>query len=227
MYKLSPSKAHRYLQCTKSLEFDTEFVETPYTVRGSLLHEYAEMMIKNKNVDDFKETHSITDYEEYLIQSYVDAVWNEKDLIGANKLIVEEKRNITLYDNSINLIIDTLLVGKDTVSIIDLKTGNNDIDPNDNEQLLFYAYSIVNDYKDVKEFRLSIFQKGKLKTTVVSLDEVLDFFMSKFFIFEKIKNNDLEYNPSDKACKYCAIRNTCRARAEWIIGGKKWKINLK
>ena len=221
MYKLSPSKAHRYLQCTKSLEFDTEFVETPYTVRGSLLHEYAEMMIKNKNVDDFKETHSITDYEEYLIQSYVDAVWNEKDLIGANKLIVEEKRNITLYDNSINLIIDTLLVGKDTVSIIDLKTGNNDIDPNDNEQLLFYAYSIVNDYKDVKEFRLSIFQKGKLKTTVVSLDEVLDFFMSKFFIFEKIKNNDLEYNPSDKACKYCAIRNTCRARAEWIIGGKK------
>lgn len=221
MYKLSPSKAHRYLQCTKSLEFDTEFVETPYTVRGSLLHEYAEMMIKNKNVDTFKETHRITDYEEYLIQSYVDAVWNEKDLIGANKLIVEEKRNITLYDNSINLIIDTLLVGKDTVSIIDLKTGNNDIDPNNNEQLLFYAYSIVNDYKDVKEFRLSIFQKGKLKTTVVSLDEVLDFFMSKFFIFEKIKNNDLEYNPSDKACKYCAIRNTCRARAEWIIGGKK------
>lgn len=221
MYKLSPSKAHRYLQCTKSLEFDTEFVETPYTIRGSILHEFAELMVKNMEIETFIKEHKITDYEHYLVSGYVDAVWEEKQLIDAKEMIVEEKRNITLYDNSINLIIDTLLIGKDTVSIIDLKTGNNDIDPDDNEQLMFYAYSIVNDYIHIKNFRLSIFQKGKLKTTVVSLDEVLDFFMSKFLVFQKINKNELEYNPSDKACKFCAIKDTCRARAEWIIGGKK------
>lgn len=221
MYKLSPSKAHRYLQCTKSLEFDTEFVETPYTIRGSLLHEFAEMMIKNKETDEFMEEHKITDYEHFLVQGYVDAVWQEKELINATEMIVEEKRNITLYDNSINLIIDTLLIGKDTVSIIDLKTGNNDIDPGDNEQLLFYAYSIINDYIHINNFRLSIYQKGKLKTTVVTLDEVMDFFMSKFLVFQKINKNELEYNPSNKACKYCSIRDTCKERARWIIGGKQ------
>jgi hypothetical protein len=172
-------------------------------------------------IETFIKEHKITDYEHYLVSGYVDAVWEEKQLIDAKEMIVEEKRNITLYDNSINLIIDTLLIGKDTVSIIDLKTGNNDIDPDDNEQLMFYAYSIVNDYIHIKNFRLSIFQKGKLKTTVVSLDEVLDFFMSKFLVFQKINKNELEYNPSDKACKFCAIKDTCRARAEWIIGGKK------
>lgn len=222
MYKLSPSKAHRYLTCTKSLEFDTAFVETPYTIRGSLLHELGEMLITNQSIDAFMKEHKITDYEIYLLQKYVDAVWSEKDLIGANTPpIVEEKRNITLYDNSINLIIDTLLVGQDTISIIDLKTGNNDIDPNDNEQLLFYAYSVVNDYIHIKNYRLSIFQKGQLKTATVTQDEVLDFFMDKFLVFQKINKDELEYNPSDKACKYCAIKDTCRARADWIIGGKQ------
>ena len=50
MYKLSPSKAHRYLQCTKSLEYDTEFVETPWTIRGNILHEFGEKSYLKKKL---------------------------------------------------------------------------------------------------------------------------------------------------------------------------------
>lgn len=221
MYKLSPSKAHRYLQCTKSLEFDKEFVESPFTIRGSILHKYAEMLIKNEDTSLFVLQNDITDYENFLIKSYVETVFQEKTKVEADNIIVEEKRTISLYGNSINLIIDALCVGKKIASIIDLKTGNNDIDPNDNEQLLFYAYSIINEYPQVNKFRLSIFQKGKIKTNVVTKDYVMEYFMEKFDVFMQIKDNKLTYNPSEKACKYCSNKDSCRARAEWIIGGKK------
>lgn len=220
MYKLSPSKAHRYLQCTKSLEFDTEFVETPFTVRGSMLHNLAEMIIKNEDTEQFIRDNSINDYEHSLVSNYVECVFKEKQDLNAKEILVEQKKSITLYDNTINLIMDALVLADTTASILDLKTGNNDIDAVDNEQLLFYAYATIQEYPHINNIRLSIFQKNRLKTYEVSKDEVLDFFMDKFEIFAAIKRNELKYNPSDKACKYCAIKDSCKARAKWIIGGK-------
>lgn len=221
MYKLSPSKAHRYLNCTKSLEFDTEFVETPWTIRGNILHKYAEMLINEEDTSDFVKENNFSDYEEFLISSYINAVRTEYELIQAYKLQVEQRKSIKIYDNDINLVIDTLILSRNTASIIDLKTGNNDIEVFDNEQLMFYAYAICLEYPKIKYFRLSIFQKGKLKSFVTSRSEVFDYFISKYEVFEKIKEDKLEYNPSEKACKYCGHRDQCVARAEWILGGKK------
>lgn len=218
MYKLSPSKAHRYLQCTKSLEYDTEFVETPWTIRGSLLHEYAERLLLEKDTADFVAENEFNDYEEFLIRSYVQAVYNEYELIQADSIHIEEKEPIVLYDNKINLIIDALVLGKKTACVIDLKTGNNDISPEDNEQLLFYGYSVLLKHPKVETFRLSIFQKGKLKTTTVSREYIYDFFIAQYPVFEQIRKDELTYNPSEKACKYCAHKKNCVARAKWLLG---------
>ena len=220
MYKLSPSKAHRYLRCTKSLEYDTEFVETPWTIRGSILHEFGERKLLEKETHLFEIENNFSDYEKFLINSYVQAVMSEYNLIQADSLHVEEKEPIEIYGNKINLIIDALVLGKKIASIIDLKTGNNDISPKENEQLLFYAYSVLMKHPQVETFRLSIFQKGKLKTEVVTREQVYDFFIDKFEIFDAISRNELTYNPSEKACKYCAFKDKCVARANWIIGGK-------
>ena len=220
MSKLSPSKAHRYLNCTKSLEFDTAFVETPWTIRGNILHEFGERKLLEKETQQFEEDNVFNDYEQFLIRSYVEAVNNEYNLIQADSLHVEEKEPIVLYGNKINLIIDALCLGKKIASIIDLKTGNNDISPVENEQLVFYAYSVLMKYPQVEIFRLSIFQKGKLKTEIVTREYVYDFFIQRFDIFDAISRNELTFRPSEKACKYCGNRTKCMARAEWIIGGK-------
>ena len=224
MYKLSPSKAHRFLHCTKSLEFDTEFVDTPVTIRGKLLHTLAEKILKNedsKEIYDFIDANQFNDYENNLVNAYVNAVYNEYSYINATTLKVENRRTISLYDNKINLVIDTLLLSIFIASVIDLKTGNGDVDAEDNEQLLFYAYSIALENPNIREFRLSIFQKCRLKTTTVSLKEVYDFFVEKQPIFEQISKNELTYNPHEKACKFCANKDKCTARAKWIINGKK------
>jgi CRISPR/Cas system-associated exonuclease Cas4 (RecB family) len=226
MYKLSPSKAHRFLNCTKSLEFDVPFVETPQTVRGQILHELAQLMLNNKESQDFIKENKINEYELYLIDGYVNQCWNEYHYVSARTkglpiIQVEQKKPIAIYNNQINLIVDCLIIGDKIASIVDLKSGNGDIEVEDNEQLYFYAYMVASDYKDIEVFRLNIYQKGKLKTIEIVRKEVLDFFIDKYEVFDNINKRKLEYNPSDKACKFCPIKDTCIARAKWIIGGKK------
>lgn len=220
MYKLSPSKAHRFLNCTQSLAFDIEFAETPATIRGNILHKFAEMAIKNEDATLYAEVNGINDYEYHLITSYVNAVWNEYKKIDATEIQVENKQPIVIFGNNINLIIDTLMLSNDTASIVDLKTGNTDVDVKENEQLYFYAYSVTTKYPNINTFRLSIFQKGKLKTIVKKKEDIFDFFIDRISTFDAIAKNELTYNPGDKQCKFCAIKDTCLARAEWIIGGK-------
>lgn len=221
MYKLSPSKAHRFLQCTKSLEFDIEFVETPASIRGSILHEYAQMILNSSNdIEQYYKEHNINSYEQFLVTSYAKAVWDEYFRIDAYKIEVENKHPIEIYGNTINLIIDALVLSKNEASILDLKSGNGEVDVHENEQLFFYGYAVLQRYPYIKKVTLSIFQKGKLKTVHKTANEIYDFFVEKHEIFDKIQKNMLEYNPSDKACKFCPIKNTCVARAKWIIGGK-------
>jgi hypothetical protein len=223
MYKLSPSKAHRFLHCTASLKHDLPFVETPATIRGNILHKLAEMYLcgyDSQIIYDYIDTNKINDYEQFLINTYVNNVWREFDQIGARQIIVEQKQPIQIYDNKINLIIDALLVAPTEVSIIDLKTGNADVDAEDNEQLLFYGYAEAVKNPHLKNIRLSIFQKGKLKTFEQTPSEIFDFFIGHHKTFDEINKNELTYKPSEKACKYCAIKGTCVERARWIFEGK-------
>ena len=221
MYKLSPSKAHRFLNCTKSLDFDVAFIETPQTIRGSILHELAEMILNNQDVLEFISEHKINEYEIYLINGYVQSVWDEMTKIPNGKIVIEEKKPILIYENNINVVVDCLILGDKVASVFDLKSGNGEVDVEDNEQLYFYAYMVATTYASIERFILNIYQKGKKKTVELTRSQVLDFFIEKQPVFEKISKGQLEYQPSDKACKFCPVKETCVARAKWIIGGKK------
>ncbi len=221
MYKLSPSKAHRFLVCTKSLEHDVEFTETAVTIRGKMLHDLAEKKLREEDIFDFVKNNDINEYEHFLIDGYVKTVINEYYQLGAHTLQVEIKEPIFIYGNTINIVIDALVLAKVKASILDLKTGNTDVEITDNEQMMFYAYLVATKYPKINTIYISIYQKGRQKKHKILRSEVFDFFISKEHIFEKIRKNELEYNPSDSACKYCAIKKTCMARAKWIIEGKK------
>ena len=220
-YKLSPSKAHRFLNCTKSLEYDLPFIETPATIRGTNLHMLAERRLKNLDTTEIETEQKFNSYENWLIDMYISKVWEEYHRINASRIIIEQKETLEIYGNAINFIMDVLLLAHDTASIIDLKTGNGDVEADDNEQLFFYAYDVFARYEHIEKVRANIFQKGKLKAIVVTRSEIFDFFIEKAKKFQQIAEDKLEYAPSEKACKFCAYKDKCIARAEWIIGGKK------
>ena len=86
--------------------------------------------------------------------------------IGATKRVFEKrkKESASLYFFNFNYIIDALLIGGDTASIIDLKTGNIDVEVENNEQLLFYAHDVSIKYPKIKSFDYLFFQKMRMKT---------------------------------------------------------------
>lgn len=222
-YSLSPSKAHRYLYCSASLLHDQPFVDTPITIRGKLLHQISELLIKGVDCDEIIKENNLNDYEIKLVTKYSELILNQIDSLQPDIFSVEVKQKINIFDTNINLIMDTLLINtRSGISYIyDLKTGNNDVEVKDNEQLLFYALAVLLNYKDIGIIKVSIFQKMKNKELTLYPNEVYDFFIDKEDVFNKIKKNELEYHPSEKACKYCAFKNKCVARANWILEGKK------
>lgn len=219
-YKLSPSKADRYLQCTASLLYDEAFVESPATIRGSQLHLLSEKMIQGLETERYIEEHEFNDYELNNIDAYVTEVYREADSIGTNNIIVERKVSVNLYGQKINMIIDVLILDDYVASIIDLKTGRGVVEVENNSQLYFYALHICFQYPKVEEIRVAIFQNFKAKRLVLTRDEVFDFFIGKETKFLEINEDRLTYSPSDSACKWCSYRKECKARAKWIIGGK-------
>lgn len=222
MYKLSPSKAHRYLKCTASLMHDVEFTETPITIRGTLLHKMAEHLIKGENDIFMKlvETEKINDYEQRLVETYVDFGIDTFRKNNCHTIRVEERGTVILFGHKINMVIDLFMMNDETAYVIDLKTGNTEVDVVDNEQLIIYALYVIIAYPSIKNIVVSIYQKMKPKIYVMTRSYVQDYLISKEKTFNEITKDQLTYTPSDVACKFCAIRDTCKARAEWISRGK-------
>lgn len=224
MYKLSPSKAHRFLQCTASLKYDTEFVETAASKCGTLLHTLAEYYLKSKSkqeISNLISENKISDYEFNLIDAYTSFVLYQIDKIKGKELLIEFKTPFSIFGFTMNAIIDAVIIADTVATLIDLKTGSVYVDADDNEQLMYYAYIIFNVYPKIKTVYSYIYQNFQAKEFVITRSECFDFFIEKEPIYDAISRDELTYNPSDKACKYCGNKDSCLAWAYWVIGGKK------
>lgn len=219
-YKLSPSRAHIWMHCTLSLLDDT-FVETPATIRGTIMHEIGEKMILGYDVESLMEKHNLNDYERFNVTRYADTVIEEADKIPNSDLFIENKVTLNIYENSINMILDALIIGETEATIIDYKSGNFDIEVENNYQLFFYAMYVVTAYPHIEKINTIIFQKGRAKKHVLTPKEVIDFFVSKKQVFDDINNDRLSCEPSETVCRFATVPEVKKICAEWIIGGKK------
>lgn len=219
-YKLSPSKAHIWLDCTLSLLDDT-FVETPATVRGTILHEIGEKLILGYDVEARMEKHQLNEYERFNVMKYAETVWEELDKIPNGEIYVENKVTLNIYQNSINMILDALIVGKHEATIVDFKSGNFDIEIEDNKQMLFYSMYVVTAYPHIQKINTIIFQKGKPKKKTLTPEEVIEFFKSKEQVFDDINNDRLSCTPSETVCRFASVEEVKIICAKWIVGGKK------
>lgn len=226
-YKLSPSKSTMYLRCSASLRHVLPFKETEVTKRGKLLHEIACKMLYNTKKEEIERTcleNKLNEYELNLIVSYVNyvqSVYSDSVKDGIVKYIVEDKTNVTIYGLNIYMVFDVAIICKKTATIIDLKTGRNDVDVEGNEQLLFYAFKVFSEFPEVETIKNVIFQKMHSKEVVLTRAEVENFFLNQFDQFFDIINDDLKYVPSEKGCKYCDYKDKCVAHSERVLKGKQ------
>ncbi len=240
-YKLSPSSSERFLTCTASLPYNILFIGNEATLKGNLQHHVAflrlDYLLNGK--DHTKEIDLLTDYKhEYIdpknpslkvkwdvdcdktVNNYISYI---KQLIKEYKplsVVLEYRVKMAFYDNNINGVIDCAMIleGGDLI-IIDLKTGRVKVDTDDNNQMLMYAYGMIqNAYKNTnkvpKSIIISICQSMVNNTQAMkySVEQMVKWYVDQQTPMYEINTNKLQFNPNKTACRYCQHRADCNAR---------------
>lgn len=225
---LSPSSANRWLNCTKSifLEKDFEEEETTASKEGTEAHAFCEYKLKKllgikcekpKPVFYNEEMENCTnDYVDFVMEQYEILKRECKDPL----VQIEEEVDLSEYVPEGFGTADCILIGNNTLHIIDFKYGQGVIvDSYENPQMKCYALGALLRYEmlyDLKEVKMSIFQprRENVSTFNLSVDEL------KKWADEVLKpkayeasRGEGEYEVGDW-CRFCKAKVICRKRAE-------------
>lgn len=109
--------------------------------------------------------------------------------------------------------------------ISDLKYGAGvPVDAAGNRQLRVYALGMWDflGRPQVDQIILNIDQPraGGMKFWEITLDELRAFGEEMRAVYDKIESGDVEFKPSNKACRWCPVKDTdggCAARNKWLL----------
>ena len=234
----SISASERWLQCTQSLEYNQTFSASEASVYGSLIHEVCSLRLDEifnqkdnserikflkENTYHDKNDPSITANwnagAEKIYKSYIDYALSLYNKHKPHKVLLEEKVDVMWYGYSKYGYIDLVMFCKNGVIIVDLKTGWNKVDVINNSQMLMYLLGLVQKYPELVESQSYI---GEISICQPTVDNIVSqsittynlstFYKNKSDKMQEIITGDLQYDPSEKACKYCDYRASCNAR---------------
>ena len=232
--RLSPSAAHRWLNCIASLKLNQgyEEVESDYAKEGTVAHALAaDCLLHNKDLgheDIIVDGVEIDGEMRNAIMEYVNVV----RALSANKtLVVEEKIDLSHVVKDCWGTADAVIYDDKTIEVHDLKFGRGkQVKAQNNEQLLIYLLGAVDKYMLVEpptSMKVFIHQPRNGGTTEweVSAEELSDFcnvLIDKATKAIEYADNDIEPNEplycvEDKTCMFCKAKKLCKARADKIL----------
>ena len=239
--KLSPSSSGRYLTCSASILHNQGSSENETTLKGTLQHEVAfyklsqvlfnedhrETISTLTNVNNWFESKENPNLKvkwskeyEVTVNSYVEYVRALVNEYQPTQAFLEYKIQMRFHDNDIRGTVDcAFILENGDIIIVDLKTGRTKVKTEDNNQMLMYAYGIVQDvWKTTKRLPqnviISIYQPLVNNTNAVSytLQQLMDWYIEKTNVMNEINTGNLVYRPSKEACKFCQYKMNCNER---------------
>ena len=163
----------------------------------------AEMLAHIEGYWDYLNDHS----EDHGCTLYLEERLDLTEVVGADCGGTADAINISLRDGYIQ--------------VFDLKYGMRRVDAADNKQLMMYALEAYHKFKDRHwkaplsklRFEIHIYQPriGITDYVHVSLPEVLNFERDVKTAIAKAQTPEPSYQPSEKACQWCAAKATCPA----------------
>jgi hypothetical protein len=217
--KLSPSASKRWLTCTASPGFVEELMSTgvisrdtdsKYSIEGTEAHDHASNALRGMDMN------LIPPAFRGPVGEYVDAC---RELQTDGHVTLIEQKIPLFYSPTENGTVDFAVLLPDRLHIRDLKYGAGvPVSPFQNTQLAIYAHSLIVHLGDVLDFpeelpvSIGIHQprytgEDSLKiweTTVGDLKEMCeDITVVAKRIAASSHWSELEFAPSDDACKFC------------------------
>lgn len=223
---LSPSSSGRWLTCTPSARLEERMpdVESDAAKEGTLAHSIAEQKLlkyiargrKKIECVDPEMDRLTDDYKDYVVEIFNKERKQTKDA----KLLVEETLDITRWVPKSKGTGDAVIVGDDTLHVIDLKYGRGvPVPVEGNTQTRLYAAGAIEAYGLLYGFKtvtVHIYQprvENGIAEATYNVDELVKW-MDEYVHPRALLAYDGagEAVPGDH-CKFCNVKGSCKARA--------------
>lgn len=232
---LSPSAAHRWLECTPSARLEAQFPASTseYAEEGTLAHELCELFVRSYTqvtprrtrtaaVNKLKKRPLWSDEMLEHAETYLEYVKGTILAMPETPHIIVEKRvDISEWAPGCFGTADCIIIGGKTMHVIDFKYGKGvPVSADHNPQLQQYALGAYAAYSllyPIEQVTLSIVQprlSAAASTWSCTIDELLQFGEYVKAQASLADKGEGDFKPSDEACRFCRAKQTCRARAD-------------
>lgn len=244
---LSASSAHRWLKCTPSryLEEQEGLEECSiFAEEGTAAHTLAELKLSyafGKMSDEEYATrfkvfvNENSDYYDKVFEEHID------NYVNFVKHITRELHDVKTYFevrvDFANIVqdgfgtADCILISGNTAHVIDLKFGQGvPVTASSNPQLMLYGIGVINMFPNVEQLYMTIYQPrlDNVDTVCLSKEELMtwgnDYVKPRA---EKAFKGEGILEPSESACKFCALRGKCKARADMQLDIAKKEFSIE
>lgn len=221
---LSPSAAHRWMNCPPSACLEREFPSSSSEVaaEGTAAHALCEHKLRKLLKLRSKRPHSDFEDDEMdrCSDDFVSFVQEQMGEIPSPMVLVEQRLDLTRYVPEAFGTADCIIVGGDRLHIVDFKYGMGVlVEAEHNPQMMLYALGaleLLDGIYDIQKISVSIFQPRRENVCTWSLPKEELLRWARDDLVEKARlayAGEGEYCAGEW-CTFCRASVRCRARAE-------------
>lgn len=220
--RLSPSSSSRWLSCTASVEANEKYIDkgNSSAAWGTNVHYLGEQLLKGNSINvgekhveqgvsfvvDDEMLATAEDYVDY-VNSFID----KKSVV-----LIEEKFDLGFISPNQFGTSDATVLNGTHLHVFDLKTGRNIVMAEGNTQMMMYGLGAIHELEDIYDIEtitLHIVQTraGHVDSWDLDLKTINLFKMMAQVQAQAIIKGEVEFNPSEKACKWCNHQTNCEA----------------
>lgn len=228
---LSPSAAHRWMNCTAAprLEINVEDAGSDYAAEGTLAHAYCALKLKKylglPTADEEKEIEALSQYhtgemDEYT-DTYVSIVLEKFNAARAHtkdaQLLVETRLDFSKHIPDAFGTADAIIIADGTIDEIDFKYGKGvKVSAFQNPQMMIYGLGAFEKFDfeyDIRRVRMTIIQPriDNLSEYEVTTAELLSWAIKELEPKAKEAYSGKGKQQPGDWCQFCKVKHTCRA----------------
>ena len=235
---LSASSAERWIQCPPSalLNAVSEDKGSVYAEEGTAAHALCEAkVLRALGRSEEPDPHDDTYYDETMeecAEAYKDYILDEVAKANCPEVFIEQHVDFSAYVPEGFGTCDCIIISDDSLHIVDFKYGKGvEVAAENNAQLLCYALGAVAMFSDLYEINtviLTIFQprKSHIDSWDISREDLEGWATSLLAPKAALAiKGEGDFCAGDH-CRFCRVRNTCRARAEYNLELAKYDFKM-
>ena len=226
---LSASSSNRWIACPPSAKLNSDIGgrTSEYAIQGTCAHSLAEYKLKKALGRKARDPTGDLDCYDQEMESGTDdyvsfvlgEVEKEKETCPDPTVLVEQQLDLSRWIPESFGTADALIVGDNTLTIVDLKWGTGIRVDSSSSQLKCYALGCLDMFDgiyDVKKVRMVIFQPRleNVGITEMTKGELLSWADTVLVPAAKLAFvGEGEFKAGDH-CQFCSVKANCRKRAE-------------